>query len=95
MNVSIYVLPAQLSKPEPKSTTYSSISCRLGGQHGKGNYAVNKKTVEGYLRFLLDLVYHGDFRVPALVHLVDVARDELSNAQVGVVGEVQIRPVGL
>ena len=55
----------------------------------------SKKTAEGYLRFLLDLVYHGDLRVPALVHLADVARDELSNAQVGVAGEVQVHPVGL
>ena len=47
---------------------------------------MSKKTTEGYLRFLLDLVDHGDFGVPALVNLADVARDELSNAQVGVVG---------
>ena len=44
---------------------------------------------------MLDLVDHGDFGVPALVNLADVARDELSNAQVGVVGEIQIHPVGL
>ena len=44
---------------------------------------------------MLDLVYHGDLGVPALVYLADVARDELSNAQVAVVGEVQVRPVGL
>ena len=61
----------------------------------KVTIAVSTKTAEGYLRFLLDLVYHGDLRVPALVHLADVARDELSNAQVGVVGEVQVHPVGL
>ena len=44
---------------------------------------------------MLDLGYHGDLGVPALMYLADVARDELSNAQVGVVGEVQVHPVGL
>ena len=80
LNVSIYVLPAQLSKPEPKSTTYSSISRRLGGWHDKGHYAESKKTAEGYLRLLLDLVDHGDLGVSALVYLADIARDKLSNA---------------
>ena len=44
---------------------------------------------------MLDLVDHGNLGVPALVDLADVARDELSNAQVGVVGEVQVHPAGL
>ena len=43
----------------------------------------------------MDLVDHGNLGVPALVDLADVARDELSNAQVVVVGEVQISPLGL
>ena len=45
-----------------------------------------------YLRLLLNLVHHADLCIPALVHLVDEAGDDLSDVQVGVVGEVQINP---
>ena len=42
---------------------------------------------------MLDLVYHGDLYVSALVHLADIAGDNLSDAQIAIVGEVQIGPV--
>ena len=44
-NVSTYKLSVHGSKPELKSTTYSIISRRLGGQYGKDNYAVSSRVV--------------------------------------------------
>ena len=50
---------------------------------------------EWYLRFLLYLLHHVDLQVPAVVHLIDIAGDDISNAQVGIVGDVQLGPAAL
>ena len=51
--------------------------------------------IEWYLRLLLYLLHHVNLQVPAAVHLIDIAGDDLSNVQVGVVGDVQLGPAAL
>ena len=51
--------------------------------------------VEWYLRLMLYLLHHVNLQVPAAVHLIDIAGDDLSNAQVSIVGDVQLGPAVL
>ena len=48
---------------------------------------------ESYLRFLLDLLHHVNFQVPAVVHLINIAGDNISNAQISIVSDIQPGPV--
>ena len=44
---------------------------------------------------MLYLLHHVNLQVPAVVHLIDIAGADLSNAQIGVVGDIHLGPVAL